>query len=262
VSATARRRGAGEKWDLPAVPVVPDVGKEARQSEQPETEPASTGPAHSAETLKRRLTRLALDVHDGPMQNLAVIGFSLGDLRRRMHAVVPEEHHTNLDAGMEQLSAELVRVESELRGLISALEHGNVSSVPVVDAVESEISAFEKISRANVAFEVSGHVETETDSQRIAIQSVTRAALANIAKHASATNVEVSLSGTPHTITLQVTDDGAGFDSTAPPKDGRFGLVGMKERVELLGGRFELSSRPGGPTRITATLQTWRPEAT
>jgi signal transduction histidine kinase len=259
MSATARRRGAGKRWDLPPTPVVRDAGKVSRPSKQSDSEPAQTGPGHSAETLKKRLTRLALDVHDGPMQNLAVIGFSLGDLRRRMHAVVPEEHHPHLDAGMEQLSEELVRVETELRGLISALEHGNVSSVPVVEAIESEIAAFEKISPASVAFEVIGNVETETDSQRIAIQSVTRAALANIAKHASAANVEVSLHGTPKTITLQVIDDGAGFDSTAPPKDGRFGLVGMKERVELLGGTFEILSRPGGPTMITATLKTWRP---
>jgi two-component system sensor histidine kinase DegS len=212
--------------------------------------------------LKRRLTRLALDVHDGPMQNLAVIGFSLSDLRRRMHLLVPEEHHTNLDAGMEQLSEELVRVEADLRGLISALEHGAVSSVPVVEAIELEIAEFERRSGVNVDFTVSGEVATETDSQRIALQSVTRAALANISKHASASSVEISLRGTNRTITLQVQDDGAGFDSSEPPKQGRFGLVGMKERVELLGGKFDISSRPGGPTRITATLKSWRPAAT
>jgi signal transduction histidine kinase len=259
MSATARRKGAGKRWNVAASPAISDASRSA--TAKPRKVDETGAPVHAAETLKRKLTRLALDVHDGPMQNLAVIGFSLGDLRRRMHAVVPEEHHTSLDAGMEQLSAELVRVETELRGLISALEHGNVSSVPVVDAIEIEIADFEKMSDASVVFGVSGNVETETDSQRIAIQSVTRAALANIAKHASAANVEISLRGTPRTITLQVTDDGAGFDSTAPPKNGRFGLVGMKERVELLGGKFEIQSRPGGPTMITATLKTWRPEA-
>jgi signal transduction histidine kinase len=257
LSATARRRGGGKRWDPPAVPALPDAEKQSKTGEQSAGEPT-----HSAESLKRRLTRLALDVHDGPMQNLAVIGFSLGDLKRRMQAVVPQEHHTKLDAGMEQLSAELVRVETDLRALISALEHGSVTTVPVVEAIESEIADFEKRSPASVVFTISGNVETKTDSQRIAIQSVTRAALANIAKHASATEVEVSLRGTSRTITLQVTDNGAGFDSDVPPKKGRFGLVGMKERVELLGGEFEISSRPGGPTRITATLETWRPAAT
>ena len=44
-----------------------------------------------------------------------------------------------------------------------------------------------------------------------------------------------------------------------PSEAGPFGLVGMRERVELLGGEFEIVSKPGGPTRITARLQIWRP---
>ena len=70
--------------------------------------------------------RLALDVHDGPMQNLAVIGFSLGDLRRRVQSVVPEEHQDKIDPAMEQIGDELAASSSELRALIGALEHGGV----------------------------------------------------------------------------------------------------------------------------------------
>jgi signal transduction histidine kinase len=208
-------------------------------------------------TLRRRLKRLALDVHDGPMQNLAVIGFSLGDLRRRMEAVVPPEHHPRLGAGMETISEELVRVENELRALIGALEHGVITPVPVVNAIETEIRNFEKRSVVKVEFSHDGNVETETDSQRIALQSVTRAALANVAKHAAANTVTITLHGDADSITLVIEDDGRGF-RVDKPKRGRFGLVGMRERVELLGGDFRLESRPGGPTRITARIEMWR----
>ena len=109
MSATARRKGAGKRWDVPAAPAVPNAGKPAKPWQAKPRMPTQ------AEALKRRLMRLALDVHDGPMQNLAVIGFSLGDLRRRMEQVVPAEHHTKLDAGIEQLSEELGRVEDELK---------------------------------------------------------------------------------------------------------------------------------------------------
>jgi signal transduction histidine kinase len=214
----------------------------------------------AAETLKRRLLRLALDVHDGPMQNLAVIGFSLGDLRRRVNSVVPEEHQGKIDPAMEQISAELIRVEAELRALIGALEHGGIRNIPVIEAIETEIADFERRSSAAVDLQVEGDVHTETDSQRIALQSVTRAALANVAKHAAAQTVTIRLRGTPSTITLEVVDDGRGFSpETAKTKRDRFGLQGMRERVELLGGKFEVASRPGGPTKITATLRTWRP---
>ena len=231
------------------VPMVPKAAPNAAPSEG------------GVEAVKRRLNRLALDVHDGPMQNLAVIGFSLGDLRRKMHALVPSDHHAGIDAGMEQIGAELGRVEDELRALIGALEHGAVTSVPVVDAIEMEVAEFGRRSAVVPELIVVGEPRTETDSQRIALQSVTRAALANVAKHAAAKTVKIRLVGAPEAITLEIEDDGRGFDPSRPPKKGHFGLNGMRERVTMLGGTFDVQSRPGGPTKITATLETWRPPA-
>jgi signal transduction histidine kinase len=259
MSATARRGGSAssKRWETAAPPVAPDAGRPAAKSRKKKV--AQTGEGN-VEAVKRRLLRLALDVHDGPMQNLAVIGFSLGDMRRRMRALVPEEHHTKIDSGMEQISAELCRVESELRALITALEHGAIKTIPLLDAIEMEIREFEKHSGLKVELHFDGQARAETDSQRIALQSVTRAALANIAKHAKATTVVIHLSGTPETIRLEIEDDGVGF-RPGGAKPGRFGLAGMQERVELLGGDFSMSTRPGGPTKIVAALQTWRPPA-
>jgi signal transduction histidine kinase len=252
--STTVRRGKGERWEA-----APPAGLDGGRPNE-ETKPAAAGAESSLEAVRRRLSRLALDVHDGPMQNLAVIGFSLGDMRRRMHALVPEEHHTKIDNGMEQISADLHRVESELRALITALEYDAIRTIPLLDAVELEIRAFEERSDLKVVLQFDGQAQAETDSQRIALQSVTRAALANIAKHAQATDVQVRLSGNPKTITLEIEDNGRGFRPGAP-KPGRFGLAGMKERVELLGGELRVTSRPGGPTKIVATLQIWRPPA-
>jgi signal transduction histidine kinase len=257
VSATARRRGAGKRWDVPAAPAVPNVAAPAKAKKP--AAPKTTQSEGGVEAVKRRLNRLALDVHDGPMQNLAVIGFSLGDLRRRMHALVPADQHAGIDAGMEQIGAELSRVESDLRALIGALEHGGVTSVPVVDAIQIEIEEFGRRSAVIPSLTVVGEPRTETDSQRIALQSVTRAALANVAKHSAAKSVKVRLHGTPEAVTLEIEDDGRGFDPSRPPKKGHFGVNGMRERVGMLGGTLDIQSRPGGPTRITATLETWRP---
>jgi signal transduction histidine kinase len=259
VSATARRK-FGQRWDPPDEPVVPE-GQKASEPEPDQVAAAAQPADTSAETLKRRLLRLALDVHDGPMQNLTVIGFNLGDLRRRVEAVVPPEHQTKIDAGMNQISEELIRVETELRALIGALEHSGTESVPVIEAIETEIREFEKRSVVKVTLTCDGVIRTETDSQRIALQSVTRAALANVAKHAAANTVDIRLHGDGDVITLEIEDDGRGFRSDLPPKRGRFGLAGMRERVELLGGEFAAESAPGGPTRITARLNTWRPPA-
>jgi len=268
MSATARRRGAGKRWDVPASPAAPDVVTpvKAKKVAKPAPKPAAVTPSANPneggiDAVKRRLNRLALDVHDGPMQNLAVIGFNLGDLRRKMHALVPADQHAGIDAGMEQIGAELGRVESELRALIGALEHGAVTNVPVIDAIEMEIAEFSRRSAVVPELVVEGDVRTETESQRIALQSVTRAALANVAKHAAAKSVKIRLHGADDLTTLEIEDDGRGFAADQPPKKGRFGLSGMRDRVEMLGGTFDIQSRPGGPTKITATLETWRPPA-
>jgi signal transduction histidine kinase len=218
------------------------------------------GATESERALERRLLRLALDVHDGPMQNLAVIGFGLGDLRRRIRAVVPEEHHEKIDESMEHITVELGRVECELRALITALEHGATTSIPLLDAIELEVRAFVKRTGLEVELDFDGAARAETDSQRIALQSVTRAALANVARHANATTVRISVASGADTIRLEIEDDGRGFDPDIP-RIGRFGLAGMRERVELLGGGFSVASCAGGPTRIVAELKTWRPDS-
>jgi signal transduction histidine kinase len=215
--------------------------------------------ARSAETLARRLHRLALDVHDGPMQNLTVIGFGINDLRRRMRTLVAPEHLTKLDASLQQITDELGKVENDLRLLIGTLEGGGAKNTALREAIEAEISEFERRFEAQVAFAFDDGVHAETDSQRIALQSVARAALANVAKHAGATRVTVRLHGTPEVTTLEIEDNGRGFRAELPPKRGRIGLAGMRRRVELLGGEFRIASRLGGPTTVTASLQSWRP---
>jgi signal transduction histidine kinase len=160
---------------------------------------------------------------------------------------------------MEQLGADLGRVESDLRALITALEDGGVTSLPLVDAIDHEIVEFERRSAAKVEFHAIGEVRVETDSQRIALQSVTREALANVAKHAAAHNVWITLSGTEDAVSLEIEDDGRGFRVGAKSKKGRIGLDGMRNRIEMLGGEFRVKSRRGGPTNITATLQAWHP---
>jgi signal transduction histidine kinase len=252
VSTTARRSGNPKIRKVVAAANIDIVVPTAALSPaEPERD--------LAEALKRKLARLALDVHDGPMQNLAVIGINLGDLRRSLASSLDDSEHAQIDAGMERLGAELGRVESELRALIAALEDDGATVVPLSDAIAREIVEFERRSAASVELNVIGDVRTETDSQRIALQSVTREALSNVAKHAGAHNVRITLTGVDDVVTLEIEDDGRGFRVGSKSSKARIGLAGMRKRVEMLGGEFGVTSRPGGPTRVTATLQAWRP---
>jgi signal transduction histidine kinase len=89
------------------------------------------------------------------------------------------------------------------------------------------------------------------------VYRVTQEALTNVSKHAQARHVWIRLSAEEHAVDLTIRDDGIGFDPTEAArllKDGHFGLAGMRERVELGGGRLELDSRPGEGTTIGVEL--------
>jgi two-component system NarL family sensor kinase len=85
------------------------------------------------------------------------------------------------------------------------------------------------------------------------IYRICQEALANVVRHAGARKVSIELTAEPGSVRLVVEDDGAGFDPGRIP-EGRFGLVGLNERVRLLGGELNLESTPGTGTRVEVAL--------
>ncbi|MCA1552924.1 MAG: GAF domain-containing sensor histidine kinase [Chloroflexi bacterium] len=82
---------------------------------------------------------------------------------------------------------------------------------------------------------------------------VAQEALTNVVRHAQATALTIQLVLTPERVTLTIEDDGRGFEPSQIPKD-RFGLLGLNERVKLLGGQLKLRSQPGAGTRLEVTI--------
>jgi signal transduction histidine kinase len=204
----------------------------------------------SSVSLRRRLRRLALDVHDGPMQSLIAAGFGLSDLKR--HA---DDH---LAVRLAEIASELAGAERSLRELISTLEQtGKEELDSVEEIVGAEVRRFTSRCAAAVAVVVRGDAVPDSHSQEIAIRSVLREALTNVAKHANASAVRVEVEADAAGIRLEVEDDGDGFDPAAVGAD-RIGLTSMRERLHFLGGSLAIASGPGGPTVVTATLRRWR----
>jgi signal transduction histidine kinase len=86
-----------------------------------------------------------------------------------------------------------------------------------------------------------------------ALYRICQEALTNVARHAGAGRVRVRLVATPQEVRLSVEDDGRGFDASRVPGD-RHGLVGMRERAQMLGGALEVRSSPGEGTRVEASV--------
>ena len=104
--------------------------------------------------------------------------------------------------------------------------------------------------------EVEGQPVSLPDSINRTLLLVAREAIRNALAHAAPTLVSVRLEFGPGGIRLEVLDDGRGFEP-APERlaaAGRFGILGMRERMEQIGGSFEIVSRPGGGTQVGAQL--------
>ena len=214
-----------------------------RFSPQPDTKPD-----------RRRLLRLSLDLHDGPMQDLTAVGFSLERLRRDIEELPLDTKGLGLQ--VEGIRDQLSDIEVSLREMASAqVESARAGSL--ADLVADEIARFRRLDDAEVHLDVDELLETETDSQRIVLHRVLREALTNVNKHAQASTVSVRLFESDDVVYLVVSDNGVGFDPGV--LHGGLGLGGMHDRLQLLGSRLDLESRPGGPTTVTAAVRRWRP---
>jgi signal transduction histidine kinase len=205
---------------------------------------------------ERGLARLSLDLHDGPIQDLAAVGFSLDRLRQELEAVPGDTSILlmQIDGIVEQLAV----VELALRSVVErGAPESPVSTLATL--VEDEVARFASLDGATVDLRLDAAVEPATDSQLIALHRVLREALTNVHKHAQATHVEIDLYLSGDVIHLEVTDDGVGFDPARRKRGGGFGLDGMQARLRLLGSDFSVASRPGGPTTVAAAVRRWRP---
>ncbi|WP_456542555.1 sensor histidine kinase [Blastococcus sp. SYSU D00669] len=184
--------------------------------------------------------RLAREIHDTIAQGLA------GIVTQLEAAVGGERQERALRLARQALG--------EARRSVLALAPRDLDGATLPDALGSvvDVWAAERAVRADVAVvgdPVTLHPEVEATVLRIAQESLT-----NVAKHAGASRVGVTLSYDDGEVVLDVRDDGVGFDLAAPTTASSFGLRGMQQRAERLAGRLTLESRPGGGTAVSVRL--------
>jgi signal transduction histidine kinase len=233
---------------------------------------ASMPPAFASEALlalvdggERRLIRLGFDLHDGPLQELLLLGEDLRLFREQLVDVLAEREEAALVRGrLDDLDARLIALEGGLRRISTAAHARVLLDRPFADVLADAIDAFTARAGIVPSSIVTGDPRVLSPSQRIALLSVVGEALNNIREHGrAASSVQVEISIGHAGVSACVVDDGCGFDVERALVDaarrGRMGLVGIHERVRLLGGRCVIDSRPGGPTTVSLSLPRWEP---
>ena len=193
--------------------------------------------ARAAALEERR--RVARDIHDGVAQELAFISSHMHGLARRVD-----------DPATDQIMESVERALDETRGAISAL------SRPVMEPLHVGLArTAEDVARrhgAQLVLDIDRHV-TVPAAWEDALPRILREAVANAVRHGGARTVTVHLRDAEG-IWLRISDDGDGFDPAQPRSSASYGLTGMRERAESLGGAFKLSSAPGTGTTIEVLL--------
>jgi signal transduction histidine kinase len=213
------------------------------------------------EATDRRLTRLGFDLHDSVVQDVAALAGDVRHFKQQLSEV------GNVDPRLlgrcDDIEARLIEIDAGLREVSRSLEPPTVAGKSIAEALEDEIRVFRSRSTARAKLEVEGELDDATPSQRIAVSRLVQEALNNVREHSGATEVLVSVEGQQGHVRVQVVDNGHGFEVEKTliqaAKGGRLGLVGMSERVRLLGGYFDVHSQPGGPTTVFAALPEWQP---
>jgi signal transduction histidine kinase len=225
----------------------------------------SSDGARLGQTYERKLVRTAFDLHDGPLQDLAALGAELRLLRTQIGEA--ESLRADVLVGrVDDVSARLGELDHSLRAIARSLETSTLADIPLADALRREADAFRR--KVSIAVEVStsGDLDVLTMSQRIAVVRIVQEALSNVRAHSEATEVQVDLCATDDGLELRIVDNGRGFDlratASAAARRGRLGIVGMNERVRLLGGVFSIESVPSVGTTVVVSIPAWRPLGT
>jgi len=235
--------GSGER--LVQIVLVDVTEEERRAREQ------RAYAAHLVTVQEDERRRLAADLHDDPVQTLTYLVRMLeilGDDPRLPPDLAPLVRRDG------ELATEVVDV---LRTVIHGLRPPVLDDFGAVAALRQLVDEVRARHEISIRLRVSGDPVRLSAQNELTVYRVAQEALSNVVRHAHATRTRVNLHFGEQVV-LTVTDDGCGIPEsniTSPSSGGGLGLIGMRERVNLVGGSLEVQARPPHGTLVRATLQ-------
>jgi signal transduction histidine kinase len=196
--------------------------------------------------------RIARELHDATGQSLTALGLGLSGVLITCQRREPEQVESRVRELMELNSKTL----DELRHLIADLRPSHLDDLGLPSALRWYTKEVQSRVPLEIHIEISGDERPLDSAVNTALFRVAQEALTNIIKYANTPTAWVRLAYAAQAVVLEVEDRGIGFDTSAPALSNRsaWGLLGMQERAELLGGAFELHSNRGSGTCVRVTI--------
>ena len=213
---------------------------------------------------EQRLMRIGFDLHDGPIQDVLALGAEVSLLRDQIYPFILDSHRERAAGRFDDIMSRVTELDRQLRELSRSLESRSIITRPLGEILHREVDAFQERTGIETRLEIRGDPESLTSGQRIAVYRAIQESLSNVREHSGASTVEIRLRMRRASIEVRITDDGHGFEVgralARAAQRGRLGIVGIGERVRMLGGTFEIDSAPGGPTMLTFALPRVTPD--
>lgn len=204
--------------------------------------------AHADQIKEEERKRIAREIHDDLGQNLLVLRIDADMLASRT-----QRRHPRLNARARSTLEQIDATIKSVRQIINDLRP-TVLDLGVNAAVEWQVAQFRQ--RTGIACEVSeSHDDIYLSDQcATALFRILQESLSNISQHANASRVQVKLEKCSDTVSMSISDNGVGAAIDGRNKLGSFGLVGIEERIKLLGGTFYIESSPGAGMSVHVSV--------
>jgi PAS domain S-box-containing protein len=197
---------------------------------------------HAQEEMQAQLAR---ELHDDLSQSLALLAVELDMFGRS-----PAEQQINITSRMEEFSARVKHLTSEVHQLSHQLHPAKLQQLGLVPAVRGFCKEFAQAHELAIEFAERDVPSTVPPATALCLYRIVQEALHNVVKHSEGTMAKVELIRNGEQLHLLVADDGAGFDPQDLHTNSSLGLVSMSERARFVGGRLAIDSQIGAGTRV------------